>query len=575
MNNISGFSNAFLANTQFSTSDPATGSDPAASDEQSNAFGDVLAGLSQQGDNQRASSGVPNTSGWRGLGGGDMFSGGGDSSSDQDNSFGDGGSLNEATTDEKSAQARARGQNPAQLLSGRKLVNSEAQSASLYGTQMKGGNSAAPGLATPLNAGAQTRTLSGAAIGGAAASLISRLAGAEVNADLPASPAGSTSPTSKNPSNIASKSSAQSPAAPQLPAKTPANVQAPALLASQQQQAAAAGTNIGKSVRPDSRGSLILPDIGEGATQTTASSSTASTDRRRRAESDTGQTPAAPNVDAQTAGAAMAMAAVAPAAPFAVSNPGSQASAASTHGLPGANVDPAKATLAALDAQPEEEEDHEHLAAPIKVDAVSHTTHFAPVAWLSPAQQVVNAVSSTLPAESASEVEDGASTPTNPTLSVDLNSLAATARPSSSSLKTLDLQLDPQDLGAVSIRLNLSATGLTVEVQASQAATADLLEKDRRTLTDGLNGAGYAVSGVEISFAPSSGTATGFTDQGLAQNSSGQSLGSDSQGNGGSQTQDGSASDSFSRQNSKQDGHGTPEMARSAAQRSAGSGLYI
>jgi flagellar hook-length control protein FliK len=572
MNNISGFSNAFLANTQFSTSDPATGSDPAASDEQSNAFGDVLAGLSQRGDNQQTSSSAPNASGWRGLGG-DMFSGGGNGSSDQDNSFGAGGSLSEATTDEKSAQTRAFRQNSAQSLSDGKLANNEAQLIPPYSAQMKGGNSALSGLATPLNAGAQMRSSSGAAIGDAAASLISRQAGAEDDADIPASPVGSTSPTSKNPNNIVSKSSAQPAAAPQPPAKTPANVQVPALLASQQRQAAAAaGANTAKSERPDSPSSLMAPDIGEGSTQTAASSSPASTDRRRHAESDT-QTPAAPNVDAQTAGAAMAMAAVVPAVPFAVSNPGSQASAASAHGLPGANVDPAKATLAGLDAETTEE-DHEHLAAPIKVDAVSHTTHFAPVAWLSPSQQVVNAVSSALPPESASEVEGGASTPTNSASSVDLNTLAATARPSSSSLKTLDLQLDPQDLGAVSIRLNLSATGLTVEVQASQVATADLLEKDRRALTDGLNGAGYAVSGVEISFAPSSGTATGFTDQGLGQNSSGQSLGSDSQGNGGSQTQDG-ASDSFSRQNSKQDGHGTPEMARSAAQRSAGSGLYI
>jgi flagellar hook-length control protein FliK len=555
MNNISGFSNAFIANTQFSTSDPANGSDPAASDEQSNAFGDMLAGLSQRGDNQQASSSAPNTSAWKALGG-DMFLGGGSGASNQDNSS----SAGESTADEKSAQTRVLRQNPAQ--SDGKLANSEAQLTSPYGAQMKGGNS------TFLSTGAQTRTLSGATLGGAAASFISRHAGAEDDADFPA-PAGPTNPTGKNPGVVVIKSSAQPPAVPQPAAKTPANVQAPALLASQQ-QAAAAAANTGKSVRPDSPGSLTASGIGEGATQTAASSSPASTDRRRRAESDAGQTPAAPNVDAQTAGAAMAMAAVVPAAPFAASNSGSQASAASAHGLPGANVDPAKATLAALDAQPEE--DHEHLAAPIKVDAVSHTTHFAPVAWLSPSQQVINAVNSTLPPESASEVEGGA---TNSTPSVDLNSLAATARPSSSSLKTLDLQLDPQDLGAVSIRLNLSATGLTVEVQASQAATADLLEKDRRALTDGLNGAGYAVSGVEISFAPSNGAATGFTDQGLAQNSSGQSLGSDSQGNGGSQTQDGGASDSFSRQNSKQDGHGTPEMARSAAQRSAGSGLYI
>ncbi|MEJ0051809.1 MAG: flagellar hook-length control protein FliK [Methylovirgula sp.] len=430
---------------------------------------------------------------------------------------------------------------------------------------MKTRNPALPGQSTSANTGAQVRSLSGVAIGSAAASLISRQAGVEDGADIPASVSGSTNLAAKNTGDIVGKSGTPSSAIPQPPAKIPANVQTPAFLASQRQQAAEAGANTGKPGRPDSLASSVASGIDEHATQSVASSSPTSADRRRRVESDTGQTPAGPNLDAQMAGAAMA--AVIPAVPFAASSPGLQAPPASAHGLPGVNVDPAKATLAALDAEPAHE-DHEH-SAPIKVDAVSHTTHFTPVAWLSPSQQVVNAVSSTLPTESTAEVEGGASTP------ADVNSLAETARPSSVSLKTLNLQLDPQDLGAVSIRLNLSATGLTVEVQASQIGTADLLEKDRRALTDGLNGAGYTVSGVEISFAPSSGATTGFTDQGLAQNFSGQSLGSDSQGNGGSQTQDGGTSDSFSRQNPKQDGHGTPETARSAAQRSAGSGLYI
>ena len=432
---------------------------------------------------------------------------------------------------------------------------------------MKAGNPALPGLPASANTGGQVRSLSGMAIGSVAASLISRQAGAEDSADIPASVSGSTNLASKNTGDIMSKSGAQSLTAPQPPAKTPTNVQAPALPASQRQQAAEAGANTGKPGPQDSLASSVASGIGERATQTVASSSPTSADRRRRVESDNGQTPAGPNPDAQMAGAA-AMAAMIPAVPFVASSPGSQASSVSAHGLPGVNVDPAKAALAALDAEPAHE-DHEHSAAPIKVDAISHTTHFAPVAWLSPSQQVLNAVSSTLPLESTAEAEGGASTP------ADLNNLAETARPSSASLKTLDLQLDPQDLGAVSIRLNLSATGLTVEVQASQVATADLLEKDKRSLTDGLNDAGYTVSGVEISFAPSSGAATGFTDQGLAQNSSGQSLDSDSQGNRGSQTQDGGTSDSFSRQNPKQDGHGTPETTRLAAQRSAGSGLYI
>jgi flagellar hook-length control protein FliK len=572
MNNISGFSNALLTTTQFSTSDSTSGSDLAAPDQQSDAFGDVLAGLSQKSDTQPGSSSGPNSGGWTARS--DLYSGG-DGALNEGNSFGDGRNPSEAGADEISAHAHTLSQNPARSsLSSGKLADSNGQLISLYGTQPKAG-SQPPGL--PASAGAPGRSLSGSAIGSAAAPLISGHVSAEDGGDIPASSAAPTNPASENLSKIVSKSGAQPPAIPQPPAKPQESVRTPPLLGNQR-QVATAGANTSKPLRPDSLASAVIASTIQHRTQTAASSSpspTASADRRRRAEADSGQTPAAANADSQMGAAAMAMAAVAPVAPFAASNIGSPPfNAAPSHGLPGANIDPAKAILTALDAEPAHE-DHEHPAVPIKVDAVSHTTHFAPVAWLSPSQQVVNVVSSALSSDSTAASEDRALASPITTSSASLNSLTATSQPSSSSLKTLDLQLDPEDLGAVTIRLNLSATGLTVEVQASQIGTADLLEKDKRALTDGLSNAGYAVSGVEIGFAPASGTATGFTDQGLAQNSSGQSLGSDSQGNGGSQTQDGSTGDSFSRQNPKQDSHGTAETARSAAQRPAGSSLYI
>ena len=81
----------------------------------------------------------------------------------------------------------------------------------------------------------------------------------------------------------------------------------------------------------------------------------------------------------------------------------------------------------------------------------------------------------------------------------------------------------------MNVKLNLSDSGLQVEVQASQSTTRDLLEKDKQEITDRLADTGYTVASVDISLAASSSTANSFADQSATgQGSSGQTSGGSS-----------------------------------------------
>lgn len=211
----------------------------------------------------------------------------------------------------------------------------------------------------------------------------------------------------------------------------------------------------------------------------------------------------------------------------------------------------------------------------MKIDVVSQATHFAPVARLSPTQQIIAAIVPFLGAQGLSpqqasveagpDVEASASPPA-PQMVMSTTHFAQPA------LKTLDLTLEPADLGSVSVRLSLSSDGLAVEVQASQPATAGLMDKDKKSLSDALASAGYNVTGVDIRFAPTpSGTDAG---QNASQSPAGQSFGG-SQGNAGSQPQNGGAQGQPSRQYQQQNNNDPFEQVRPGARRSGGGGLYI
>jgi chemotaxis protein MotD len=60
-------------------------------------------------------------------------------------------------------------------------------------------------------------------------------------------------------------------------------------------------------------------------------------------------------------------------------------------------------------------------------------------------------------------------------------------------LRILQLQLQPADLGTVTVRMELKDTELTLHVEADRKETADLIRNDQDTLTNLLRSAGYNV----------------------------------------------------------------------------------
>lgn len=89
-----------------------------------------------------------------------------------------------------------------------------------------------------------------------------------------------------------------------------------------------------------------------------------------------------------------------------------------------------------------------------------------------------------------------------------------------SALKILHIQLQPADLGTVTIRMELKESTLSLEVEADRSATADMLRGDQDTLSKLLRSAGYSVdlSTVRVAEADRS-SASQQLGQGSAQSS--------------------------------------------------------
>jgi chemotaxis protein MotD len=67
-----------------------------------------------------------------------------------------------------------------------------------------------------------------------------------------------------------------------------------------------------------------------------------------------------------------------------------------------------------------------------------------------------------------------------------------------SPVKVLSIQLQPVDLGTVTVRMELKGGELTVHVEADRADTAELIRGDQDTLSNLLRGAGYSVDAGSI-----------------------------------------------------------------------------
>ncbi|WP_187148685.1 flagellar hook-length control protein FliK [Methylocella silvestris] len=68
-------------------------------------------------------------------------------------------------------------------------------------------------------------------------------------------------------------------------------------------------------------------------------------------------------------------------------------------------------------------------------------------------------------------------------------------------MKTLDLRLEPESLGAVTIRLRLSGVQLEVQVEASHVQTMKLIRDDKDLLSAKLRSSGYAMDHLVVKLA--------------------------------------------------------------------------
>jgi chemotaxis protein MotD len=83
-------------------------------------------------------------------------------------------------------------------------------------------------------------------------------------------------------------------------------------------------------------------------------------------------------------------------------------------------------------------------------------------------------------------------------------------------LKVLHIQLQPADLGTVTVRMSLREKTLQLDLEVSRGEGAQLLQRDKDALSSLLRSAGYLVEGMDVRIADP-GTAASQTSTGGAQ----------------------------------------------------------
>ena len=117
---------------------------------------------------------------------------------------------------------------------------------------------------------------------------------------------------------------------------------------------------------------------------------------------------------------------------------------------------------------------------PVKV--VRQETHFAPVQRLGPGAQIAEILETELGSTHASRsAQDVQPRPATRTV-----------------IRMLSIQLQPAELGTVTIRMALEGNVLELQLDAQRAATAELIRRDQGALTSLLRSAGYDVEGLIV-----------------------------------------------------------------------------
>jgi chemotaxis protein MotD len=117
-------------------------------------------------------------------------------------------------------------------------------------------------------------------------------------------------------------------------------------------------------------------------------------------------------------------------------------------------------------------------AAIVKVVVREQETHFEPVPQLTLLQKIVDRIAPDLPT--------GAAQPGPYSAEVALHQTTETP------IRMLTLQLDPPNMGTVTVRMRLTGDAVEVRLSADRHETTQLLREERGALTDAMQSAGYS-----------------------------------------------------------------------------------
>jgi hypothetical protein len=206
---------------------------------------------------------------------------------------------------------------------------------------------------------------------------------------------------------------------------------------------------------------------------------------------------------------------------------------------------------------------------PVKVTVADQETHLPPVDRLSPVQQVVNIISN-----AASSAASSSETIQTASISLPDDSTAK-----STVLRVLNVTLQPESLGDVSVRMRLADGRLELDVEVGREETQKLIDADKKQLLDSLRSSGYAVDSVMIKTMTAHGSQLQGDTNGQSQAQSQSSNGQSFQSLGSGESQDGQQADdrASSQQRHRGGQSSASEQARSEQSRAAGSdsGVYV
>ncbi|VTZ27321.1 hypothetical protein MPC1_5210003 [Methylocella tundrae] len=137
----------------------------------------------------------------------------------------------------------------------------------------------------------------------------------------------------------------------------------------------------------------------------------------------------------------------------------------------------------------------------IKVAVLDRQSHFPPTAGFSPIHQIADRIApeaASLVSSLGEAAEPGASSGASPAAGV---SDATQSKVLPTVMKSLNLQLEPETLGAVTIRMRLSGSRLEVQVEPARADTMRLISDDKDRLAEKLRSSAYTLDGVVVKLA--------------------------------------------------------------------------